>query len=133
MVHQIINFPESMARLTLNIPDDLLEILAEIQRRERYRSPSEVLLSFIRHWALSQQEHAITGPWAALPGPERDQLDAGLLSLVKSGKEKKGSWLKARIYDAIKEVHGPDAKSPTVAEVLDILPEVARRSLTAKD
>jgi len=117
-------------RLTLNIPADLHAILLEVQRRERYRSPSEVVHSFLRHWALSQQEHAMTGPWAALPGPERDKLDAGLRALVESGKGKKGSWLKAQIYAAIKDAHGADAKSPTVEQVMRLLPEVTRKELS---
>ncbi len=117
-------------RLTLNIPDDLHAILIEIQKRERYRSPSEVVHSFLRHWALSQQEHGLTGPWAALPGPERDKLDAGLRALVEAGKGKKGSWLKAQIYEAIKQALGADAQSPTVDQVMRILPEVARQKLS---
>lgn len=116
-------------RLTLNIPDDLHAILLEIQRRERYRSPSEVVHSFLRHWALSQQDHALTGEWAALPGPERDKLDAALRSMVESGKGKKGSWLKKQIYTAIKEALGADAKSPTVDQVMQMLPEVSRKAL----
>lgn len=116
-------------RLTLNIPDDLHAILIEVQRRERYRSPSEVVHSFLRHWAVSQQEHSLTGSWAALPGPERDKIDAGLRSLVESGKGKKGSWLKARIYEAIKEAHGKDAASPTVDQVMRLMPETIRNSV----
>lgn len=118
-----------MARLTLNISDDLLEILEVIKRRERYISVSEVVHSFLRHWAVSQQDHALTGGWARLAGPERDALDAGLLKLVKAGKGKKGSWLKARIYDAIKEAHGADAKSPTVDQVLSVMPDVLRKEI----
>ena len=119
-----------MARLTINISPDLEKILAEIQRRERYRSPSEVFQSFLRHWAISQQEHSMTGPWASLPGVERDKLDAGLCSLVESGKGKKGSWLKAQIYAAIKEALGADAKAPTVDQVMRLLPEVSRKKLS---
>ncbi len=113
-----------MARLTINLSPDQEKILAELMRRERYRSPSEVFQSFLRHWAISQQEHALTGPWASLPGVERDKLDEGLRALVEAGKGKKGSWLKAQIYDAIKEAHGADAKSPTVEQVMRILPDV---------
>lgn len=114
-----------MARVTINLSDDLHCILNEIQRRERYRSPSEVVVSFLRHWAISQQEHAITGPWAALLPHERDELDKGLCALVQSGKGKKGSWLKAVIYDTIKEALGADAKSPTVDQVMRLLPKTA--------
>lgn len=113
-----------MARLTINLSPDQEKILGELMRRERYRSPSEVFQSFLRHWAISQQEHALTGPWASLPGIERDKLDEGLRALVESGKGKKGSWLKACIYDGIKEAFGADAKSPTVEQVMRILPEV---------
>ena len=117
-------------RFTICLSDDLLAIEKALCQRERYRSHSEAYASFLRHWALSQQDHAITGGWASLTPEERDKLDAGLLALVQSGKGKKGSWLKARIYEAIKEAHGADATSPTVAQVLSILPEVSRRNLT---
>lgn len=119
-----------MIRKTINIPDALAEIMAEIKRRERYRSDSELVASFVRHWALSQQEHAITGGIASLPGMERDEIDEGLLALVKSGKGKKGSWLKAQIYAAIKEICGQDAQYPTVDQVLGMIP--ARVAAAAK-
>ena len=116
-------------RFTINLNDDLLAIEKEIMRRERYRSHTECYESFLRHWALSQQEHAITGGWSGLEPEELDTLDAGLRSLVESGTGKKGSWLKARIYDAIKELNGAEAKSPTVDQVLVRLPEVVRKAL----
>jgi hypothetical protein len=116
-------------RFTINLSDDLLAIEKEIMRRERYRSHTECYESFLRHWALSQQEHAITGGWSGLEPEELDTLDAGLRSLVESGTGKKGSWLKARIYDAIKELNGEQAKTPTVDQVLVRLPEAVRRTL----
>jgi Arc/MetJ-type ribon-helix-helix transcriptional regulator len=118
-----------MKRITINLSDELAEILKEIQRRERYRSPSEAIQSSIRHWALSQQPHSLTGPWASLPGEERDRIDQELAALVKSGKGQKGSWLKARIYDCIKELCGPEAKTPTVDQVMGRLPETIRKSI----
>ena len=93
-------------RFTINLNDDLLAIEQEIMRRERYRSHTECYESFLRHWALSQQDHAITGGWSGMAPEDLDKLDAGLRSLVESGSGKKGSWLKARIYDAIKELNG---------------------------
>ena len=116
-------------RFTINLNDDLLAIEKEIMRRERYRSHTECYESFLRHWALSQQEHAITGGWSGLEPEELDTLDAGLRSLVESGTGKKGSWLKARIYDAIKELNGEQAKTPTVDQVLVRLPEAVRKAL----
>jgi hypothetical protein len=116
-------------RFTINLSDDLLAIEKEIMRRERYRSHTECYESFLRHWALSQQEHAITGGWSGLEPEELDTLDAGLRSLVESGPGKKGSWLKARIYDAIKELNGEQAKTPTVDQVLVRLPETVRKTL----
>jgi hypothetical protein len=116
-------------RFTINLSDDLLAIEKEIMRRERYRSHTECYESFLRHWALSQQEHAITGGWSGLEPEELDTLDAGLRNLVESGTGKKGSWLKARIYDAIKELNGEQAKTPTVDQVLVRLPEAVRRTL----
>ena len=116
-------------RFTINLSDDLLAIEKEIMRRERYRSHTECYESFLRHWALSQQEHAITGGWSGLEPEELDTLDAGLRSLVESGTGKKGSWLKARIYDAIKELNGEQAKTPTVDQVLVRLPEAVRKTL----
>jgi hypothetical protein len=116
-------------RFTINLNDDLLAIEQEIMRRERYRSHTECYESFLRHWALSQQDHAITGGWSGMAPEDLDKLDAGLRSLVESGSGKKGSWLKARIYDAIKELNGAEAKSPTVDQVLVRLPEVVRKAL----
>jgi hypothetical protein len=116
-------------RFTINLNDDLLAIEQEIMRRERYRSHTECYESFLRHWALSQQDHAITGGWSGMAPEDLDKLDAGLRSLVESGSGKKGSWLKARIYDAIKELNGAEAKSPTVDQVLVRLPEVLRKAL----
>jgi len=116
-------------RFTINLNDDLLAIEKEIMRRERYRSHTECYESFLRHWALSQQEHAITGGWSGLEPEELDTLDAGLRSLVESGTGKRGSWLKARIYDAIKELNGEQAKTPTVDQVLVRLPEAVRKTL----
>jgi hypothetical protein len=116
-------------RFTINLNDDLLAIEQEIMRRERYRSHTECYESFLRHWALSQQDHAITGGWSGMAPEDLDKLDAGLRSLVESGNGKKGSWLKARIYDAIKELNGAEAKSPTVDQVLVRLPETVRKAL----
>lgn len=116
-------------RFTVCLSDDLLAIEREVIRRERYRSHTEAYESFLRHWALSQQEHALTGGWASISPEERTALDADLRRLVETGKGKKGSWLKAVIYDAIKELNGEDAKSPTVEQVLQRLPETVRRAL----
>lgn len=121
-----------MPRLTINLSDDQFRILEEVMRRERYKSPTESFVSFLRHWAVSQQEHAITGPWAWLSGLERDRLDEGLRQLVESGKGQKGSWLKAQIYDAIKDALGKDAKAPTVAQVMRQLPITIRENLDNK-
>lgn len=116
-------------RFTINLSDDLLAIERELCRRERYRSHTEAYESFLRHWALSQQDHALTGGWASLSPEDRTALDADLRQLVENGKGKKGSWLKARIYEAIKELLGAEAKSPTVEQVLVKLPETVRRAL----
>lgn len=119
-------------RLSICLSDDLLAIEKELMRRERFRSHSECYESFLRHWGLSQQDHAITGGWASLSAEERTTLDSDLRKLVESGNGKKGSWLKARIYEAIKELNGADAKSPTVDQVLTRLPEVTRKALREK-
>lgn len=118
-----------MERFTIQLPDDLVPIAKECIRRERYRSMSELFASFIRHWAVSQQPHSMTGEWAALDGAERDEIDAKLRAMVESGEGIKGSWIKKVIYDAIKELNGPDAKSPTVDQVLMRLPKVAKEKL----
>ena len=95
-------------------------------------APTPSYESFLRHWAISQQEHALTGGWASLPPDGRDVIDSDLRRLVESGTGKKGSWLKARIYEAIKELNGAEAKSPTVDQVLQRLPEVTRKALREK-
>jgi hypothetical protein len=119
-------------RFTINLSDDMLAIEREVIRRERYRSHTECYESFLRHWAISQQEHSLTGGWASLSADDRDAIDAGLRQLVESGTGKKGSWLKARIYEAIKELNGADAKTPTVDQVLQRLPEVTRKAMRGK-
>ena len=119
-----------MERFTIQLPDDLVPIAKECIRRERYRSMSELFASFIRHWAVSQQPHSMTGEWAALDGAERDAIDAKLRAMVESGEGIKGSWIKKVIYDAIKELNGPDAKTPTVDQVLMRVPKVAKEKLT---
>lgn len=117
-------------RFTVNLSDDLLAIERELMRRERYRSHTECYESFLRHWALSQQDHALTGGWSSLSPEDRTALDSDLRRLVESGDGKKGSWLKAQIYAAIKELNGPDAKKPTVDQVLLRLPDSLRKALT---
>ncbi len=118
-------------RFTICLSDNLAAIQREIIHRERYRSHSECYASFLRHWALVQQRHVTTGNMASLPATERDALDAELREQVETGRGKKGSWLKARIYEAIKAKLGPDAKSPTIEQVMIRLPQVIRRELTA--
>ena len=61
-------------RFPVCLSDDLLAIEKEIIRRERYRSHTECYESFLRHWAISQQEHALTGGWASLPPDGRDTM-----------------------------------------------------------
>lgn len=119
-------------RFTVCLSDDLLAIEREVIRRERYRSHTEAYESFLRHWALSQQEHALTGGWSSLSPEDRTAIDSDLRQLVESGKGKKGSWLKAVIYDAIKELNGEDANSPTVEQVLRRLPETVQKELRKK-
>lgn len=116
-------------RSTIQLSDDQVAIAKECMRRERYRSLSELFASFLRHWALTQQPHALTGEWAALDADERDAIDQRLRQLVESNTAEKGSWLNARIYDLIKEIHGPEAKSPTIKQVVAKLPEHLRRTL----
>lgn len=116
-------------RATIQLSDDLLAVAKTCMKRERYRSLSELFASFLRHWSLTQLPHTLTGEWAALPPEERDQIDARLADLVQSGKAEKGSWLNARIYETIKQIHGPDAASPTVQQISQKLPEAIRKSL----
>ncbi len=116
-------------RPSINLTEDQAEMLDIIMRREGYRSPTEVFQSMLRHNCLSQQPHTITGKWASLPPFERDELDRNLLAMLKAGKGEKGSWLKKVIYDAIKEIAGADAKSPTVDQVISMIPEKIRKVL----
>lgn len=119
-------------RGTICLSDPLHTIARELMRRERYRSHSECYESFLRHWAMSQQEHSLTGSYPTLSPEELAELDEGLLQLVQTGKGKKGSWLKKLIYDTIKEINGADATTPTVDQVLLRLPEAARKNLSPK-
>lgn len=116
-------------RHTICLSADLESIADTICLKERYRSHSECYASFLRHWALSQQDHALTGQWSALSIGERTALDADLRRLVESGKGRKGSFLKKIIYDCIKELNGLEAKSPTIEQVLAKLPEAIRAGL----
>jgi hypothetical protein len=65
---------------------------------------------------------------SAIESEEFDGRDAGLRSLVESGTGEKGSWLKARIQDAIKELNAQQAKATTVDQVPDRLPEAVRKA-----
>lgn len=117
-------------RFTIQLSDDQLAMAKECMRRERYRSLSEVFASFIRHWALTQQPHTMTGPWAALEPDERDLIDQHLRRLVEENAPQKGSWLNARIYELIKEIKGPEATTPTVKQIAAKLPEHIRKHLS---
>lgn len=120
-------------RLSIQINDDLDSIAKACMKANGYRSQSELYASFLRHWALAQQPHTLTAEWAALDPDERDQIDAGLRELVDKGESAKGSWLNARIYDAIKELNGRDAKSPTILQTVKRLPEVIRKALEKRE
>ncbi len=125
------NPKDFLEKFTVCICDDLFAIEREIMRRERYRSHAECYASFLRHWALIQQPHKATAKLTALPAGERDALDAQLRRQVETGMGKKGSWLKVRIYETIKQKLGPEAKSPTVDQVMIRLPQVVRAELVA--
>lgn len=120
---------KSDIRTTIQTNDDLQAIAKACMKANGYRSLSELHASFLRHWALSQQPHVLTAEWAGLTPDERDQIDAGLRELVERGEAAKGSWLNARIYDAIKELNGEAAKSPTILQTVRRLPEVIRKAL----
>lgn len=120
---------KSDIRSTIQISEDLQAIAKRCMKENGYRSQSELYASFIRHWALSQQPHSLTAEWALLDPEERDQIDSGLRHLVETGEGAQGSWLKARIYEAIKDLNGQDAKSPTILQTMRRLPEVIRRAL----
>ncbi len=124
---------KSDTRLTIQSNDDLQAIAKECMRANGYRSQSELYASFLRHWALVQQPHALTAEWAGLTPDERDTIDAGLREMVEDGEPVKGSWLNARIYDAIKELNGREAKSPTVLQTVKRLPEVIRKALEKRN
>lgn len=118
-----------MERFTVQLPDDLVPVAKECIRREKLRSMSELFVSFLQHWGVSQQPFSLTSDWPALDGEERDALNAGVRALVESGQGQRGSWLKAEIYRAIKELNGAEAKSPTVDQVLRRLPDNVRAML----
>ena len=124
---------KSDIRTTIQVNEDLQAIAKECMKANGYRSQSELYASFLRHWALVQQPHTLTAEWAALTPEERDTIDAGLRELVEKGESVKGSWLNARIYDAIKELNGRDAKSPTILQTVKRLPEVIRKALEKRD
>jgi hypothetical protein len=119
-------------RKNLILTDDQLWLAEEFCRRERYRSLSELFVSLLRHQAITQQAHVLTGEWAALSPQERDEIDAGLRQIVEAGTPAKGSALKVAIYDAIKELNGQDAKSPTIDQVLMKLPLTLQRGLAKR-
>lgn len=116
-------------RPTLNLSEDQLDMTMILMQRERYRSVTEVFVSFLRHWALSQQPHLMTGAWAALDAFQRDEIDRQLLAMLRAGKGKKGSWLKHLIEDTIKELLGDRAAEVTVDQVMNLLPGKALRKL----
>lgn len=120
---------KSDKRLSLQINEDLEAIAKMCMRTNGYRSHSEHYASNIRHWALAQQPHSLTAEWTSLEPEERDDIDSALRKMVESGIGAKGSWLNKMIYDAIKELNGEHAKTPTVPQVRGRLPEVIRKAL----
>lgn len=90
-------------RISAVLSDPLYEIAKELRKRNRYRSWPEVLQGFLRYWALTQADHHLSTEWAAMTGPERDALDAGLLEALRNKEVTKGSWLKSEIFAAVDE------------------------------
>jgi hypothetical protein len=123
------NFGTLNPAVTANMTGAYAEILRLMRIREGYRSPAEALESFLAHWALAAHRHKLTGQWAAARGMDRENRGQEMLAQYLSGKPIKGSWLKARIYAAIKADLGQDAKSPTINDVLAILPDVVDEAL----
>lgn len=119
-----LSLPPLNPRVTLNLTSAYARILDTMCRRERYRSATEALESFLAHWALCPLPHRLTGPLASVRGNGRERYGQEVLALLESGKSIRGSWLKARTYEAIKALCGPDAKDPRIEEVLAILPDV---------
>jgi predicted TIM-barrel enzyme len=92
-------------KVAATLSDDLYEAGNLLRRARGYRNWSEYLASFVRHDCMVQTtEHGLTEPIAAMEAKERDEMDAKLLEMVKSGKGERGSWLRKVIYDTIKEL-----------------------------
>lgn len=119
-----VELPPLNPRVTLNLTAAYARILDTMCRRERYRSATEAMESFLGHWALCPLPHRLTGPLASMRGNERERYGQEVLALLESGRSIRGSWLKARTYEAIKALLGREAQDPRVDEVLAILPDV---------
>lgn len=117
-------------RYYVSLSGELLEAAELLRARRKYRSASEYMAALIRYDALTQQDHLFSGEWAALAPAERDKLDANLLAQVKAAKSARGSLLRKLIYEAIKAMNGPDAKTPTIEEVIK---KMAERMATRAD
>ena len=122
-------FPPLKPRVSVNLTGAYAAILAEMCLREGYRSPAEAFESFLGHWALAAHQHKHTGHWAAARGLLRERRGRELLAILRSGQPLKGSWIRNRVHHIIEDVLGANSKSPTVDEVLAILPDVVDSTL----
>lgn len=122
-------------KIGISLSDDLYAAGEILRERRHYRTWSEYVASFVRHDATVQAPtHSLTEPIAAMRPELRDEMDAKLLDLVKSGKGERGSWLKKKIYDAIREVMADNGgKEPSIKDVEDRLPSVVVKSLQKGD
>jgi len=79
---------------SLKLPPDLLDVAEKRAIALGYPSWSAYVKGLIRYDALCQGPHSITLPWANLPLPEQDKIDAKLLKLTQDGVGVRGQLLK---------------------------------------
>jgi Arc/MetJ-type ribon-helix-helix transcriptional regulator len=108
-------------RITITLSDSLAEAAEMLRKKRRYRSASEYIQGLIRYDGQTQKEHHLSAEYAAMSPWERDRLDDAILRQVQSGKGVKGSWLEARIREAVKSLSDKNGRAPTEDEVVEEL------------
>jgi hypothetical protein len=110
-----------MPQITVTLTDTQYKLAMLARTICRYRSWPELFLGWLRYWAMTLQDHALTGRWASMPARERDKIDTALLEQAERGEIKKGSWLKAEIREAVNEWILENKSYPRTQGIAEIL------------
>lgn len=107
---------------SIKLPADLCDVAEDRAKKLGYPSYNAYIKGLIRYDALCQGPHSITLPWASLPLPEQDKIDAKLLKCTQEGVGQRGQLLKRIVQgtDSVKvaasATKASGAKAPPVKE-----------------